>query len=126
MADLKFTKSHEWIRIEGDVVTTGITDYAQGQLGDIVFIELPKVGERIKQLSQLGTIESTKAASELYAPISGEVIQANDELGNNPQWINESPLDQGWIAKIKIENQVELDNLMDEAAYEEFIGKEKK
>ncbi|MCK4520122.1 MAG: glycine cleavage system protein GcvH [Candidatus Omnitrophica bacterium] len=126
MADLKFTKSHEWIRIEGDVVTTGITDYAQGQLGDIVFIELPKVGKRIKQLSQLGTIESTKAASELYAPISGEVIQANDELGNNPQWINESPLDQGWIAKIKIENQVELDNLMDEAAYEEFIGKEKK
>ncbi len=126
MADLKFTKSHEWIRIEGDVVTTGITDYAQGQLGDIVFIELPKVGERIKQLSQLGTIESTKAASELYAPISGEVIQANGELGNNPQWINESPLDQGWIAKIKIEDQVELDNLMDEAAYEEFIGKEKK
>ena len=88
MSDLKFTKSHEWTRIEGDIVTTGITDYAQGQLGDIVFIELPKVGEKIKQSSQLGTIESTKAASELYAPISGEVVQVNDELGNNPQWIN--------------------------------------
>lgn len=124
MSDLRFTKSHEWIRIEGDVAVAGITNYAQGQLGDVVFIELPKVGKRVKQSSQLGTIESTKAASELYAPVSGEVIQANSELGNNPQWVNESPLDKGWIAKIKIEDRSELDGLMDEAAYEAFIGEE--
>jgi len=121
MSELKFTKSHEWIRIEGDTVTTGITDYAQSQLGDIVFIELPKVGERIKQSSQIGTIESTKAASELYAPVSGEVVQVNSDLVKNPKWINESPFDKGWIAKVKIENQTEVDNLMDENAYKEFV-----
>ena len=121
MSEFKFTKSHEWISIEGDTATTGITDYAQSQLGDIVFIELPKVGERIKQSSQIGTIESTKAASELYASISGEVVQVNSDLVKSPQWINESPFDKGWIAKVKIENQAELDNLMDENVYKEFV-----
>lgn len=124
MSDLRFTKSHEWVRAEGDLAITGITDYAQDQLGDIVFIELPKVGENIKQFSQLGTIESTKAASELYAPISGEIIQVNSELNSNPQWVNESPLDKGWIVKFKIGSQAELSELMDEAAYREFIGEE--
>ena len=122
MSELKFTKSHEWIRIESDIATTGITDYAQSQLGDIVFIELPEVGKKIKQLVQVGTIESTKAASELYAPISGEVVQVNSDLVKSPQWINESPLDKGWIAKIKIENQIEVNNLMDENTYKEFVG----
>ena len=121
MSEFKFTKSHEWAKIEGDTATIGITDYAQSQLGDIVFIELLKVGEKIKQSSQIGTIESTKAASELYTPISGEVIQVNGELVSNPQWINESPFDKGWIAKVKIENQTELDKLMDESVYKEFI-----
>lgn len=122
MPELRFTKSHEWVRVEDAVATIGITDYAQEQLGDIVFIELPKVGDKIKQSSQLGIIESTKAASELYTPISGEVVEINSELANNPQWINKSPLDSGWIAKIKLENLSELDNLLEEAAYRELVG----
>ena len=126
MSELKFTKSHEWIRVEGDTAATGITDYAQSQLGDIVFIELPKVGERIKQSSQIGTIESTKAASELYAPVSGEVVQVNSGLVKSPQWINESALDKGWMTKVKLEDPAELDNLLDESAYKELVDKEKR
>jgi len=124
MSDFKFTKSHEWIKVQGDEVIIGITDYAQSQLGDIVFIELPKPGEMIKKSSQFGTIESTKAASELYAPISGKVIQINNELIDNPQWVNESALDKGWMAKIKLEDSEELDDLLDESAYKEFVDKE--
>lgn len=124
MSDLKFTKAHEWVKVQGEIATIGITDYAQSQLGDIVFIELPKLGEEIKKSSQFGTIESTKAASELYAPISGKVTQINDELVNNPQWVNESALDKGWIAKVKLEDVAELDNLLDESAYKEFVDKE--
>ena len=124
MSDLKFTKSHEWVRVEKDIATVGITDYAQSQLGDIVFIELPKAGEKIKKASQLGTIESTKAASELYAPISGEITQVNKDLVNNPQWINESALDKGWMAKVKLEDLAELDGLLDESAYKELVDKE--
>ena len=123
MAEVKFTKSHEWVRVQGDIATIGITDYAQSQLGDIVFIELPKVGEKIKRASQLGTIESTKAASELYAPISGEVTQINNDLANNPQWMNESAFDKGWMAKVKLEDIAELDNLLDENAYKELVEK---
>jgi len=126
MAELKFTKSHEWVRIEGSIAMVGITDYAQSQLGDIVFIELPKVGQSLKKSSQLGTIESTKAASELYAPISGEITQINSDLINNPQWINESALDKGWIAKVKPEDPAELDSLLDESAYRELVEKESK
>ncbi|MFH1519303.1 MAG: glycine cleavage system protein GcvH [Candidatus Omnitrophota bacterium] len=121
MAELRFTKSHEWVRVESGIATIGITDYAQEQLGDIVFIELSKVGDKIKQSAQLGIIESTKAASELCAPISGEVVEINSELANNPQWINKSPLDSGWIAKIRLENLTELDNLLDEVAYRELV-----
>ena len=124
MSETKFTKSHEWVRIEGDVVTVGITEYAHSQLGDIVFIELPKVGEKIKKSSQFGTIESTKAASELYAPISGEVTQVNNDLANSPQWINESAFDKGWVAKVRLEDLGELDSLLDEGAYREFVSKE--
>jgi len=126
MSDFKFTKSHEWVKVQGDTVVIGITDYAQSQLGDIVFIELPAIGEIIKKSSQFGTIESTKAASELYAPISGEVIQINNQLVNNPQWVNESALDKGWMAKVKLEDITELDNLLGEDAYKEFINKEEK
>ena len=124
MSDFKFTKAHEWVRVQGDIATVGITDYAQSQLGDIVFIELPAIGAGVKKSSQFGTIESTKAASELYAPISGEVIQINNELVNNPQWVNESALDKGWMAKVKLEDLTELDDLLDEDAYREFVGKE--
>ncbi|NQT27964.1 MAG: glycine cleavage system protein GcvH [Candidatus Omnitrophica bacterium] len=124
MSEFKFTESHEWVRIQGDMATIGITDYAQSQLGDIVFIELPKVGQNLKKATGLGTIESTKAASELYAPVSGEVIQVNNDLINNPQWINESALDKGWMAKVKLENLTELDSLLDEVAYKELVDKE--
>jgi len=124
MAELKFTKSHEWVRVERNIATVGITDYAQSQLGDIVFIELPKAGQSLKKSSQLGTIESTKAASELYTPISGEITQINSDLINNPQWINESAFDKGWMAKVKLEDPAELDSLLDENAYRELVEKE--
>lgn len=124
MAELKFTKSHEWVRVERNIATVGITDYAQSQLGDIVFIELPKAGQSLKKSSQLGTIESTKAASELYTPISGEITQINSDLINNPQWINESAFDKGWMAKVKLEDPAELDSLLDENAYRKLVEKE--
>lgn len=124
MADLKFTKSHEWVSIEGSQAKIGVTDYAQSQLGDIVFIELPQKGARIEKSSQFGTIESTKAASELCAPLTGEVAEVNEELINNPQWINESAQDRGWMLKIKIEKPQEIEALIDEVAYKEFIEKE--
>ncbi|MFA7677280.1 MAG: glycine cleavage system protein GcvH [Candidatus Omnitrophota bacterium] len=124
MSTTKFTKSHEWAKVDNDTAVIGITDYAQAQLGDIVFIELPKSGDSLKQSSQFGTVESTKAASELYLPLSGKVIEVNEDLINNPQWINEFPQEKGWMIKIKIENPVELDGLMDEVSYKEFVDKE--
>ncbi|MBP7088085.1 MAG: glycine cleavage system protein GcvH [Candidatus Omnitrophica bacterium] len=124
MKGLRFTKTHEWINLTNQAGVIGITDYAQSQLGDIVFIELPRLGEKIKQSSKFGTIESTKAASELYSPVSGEVIAINKDLINNPQWINESPFENGWMLKIKIENPQELEQLMDEVAYQNFIKEE--
>lgn len=124
MTDLKFTKTHEWVHLEGNIGTVGISEYAQHQLGDIVFVELPKVKETLKQASRLGTLESTKAASEIYAPVSGEVIEVNTGLLNNPQWINESPYKQGWMVKVKLNNPAELGTLLDEASYKEFVAKE--
>lgn len=124
METLKFNKSHEWAKVEGETATIGITDYAQQQLGDIVFIELPDVGAQVKQFSQFGTIESTKAANELYSPLSGEVIEANSELVNNPQWINEDASGKGWMIKIRLSDASELDNLLDEAGYKELVEKE--
>ena len=121
---MKFTKSHEWVKVESGVATVGVSDYAQKQLGDIVFIELPSIGDQLSQSSQLGTIESTKAASELYSPLSGEVIEVNSELVNNPQWINEAPFEKGWMVKVKVDNATELDSLMDEASYKEYVEKE--
>lgn len=123
---IKFTKSHEWARLEGDLVTIGITDYAQSQLGDIVFVELPKKGMSLKQSAQLGTIESTKAASELYAPIAGEVLEVNESLISNPQLVNQSAQNSGWLVKLKITESSQFDSLIDEAAYRELIAKESK
>jgi glycine cleavage system H protein len=125
MGNLKFSKTHEWAKIENETAIIGITDYAQHSLGDIVFIELPKPGAKIKQSVQFGTIESTKAASELYTPLSGEVIGINNDLVNSPQWVNEDPLGKGWMIKIKVSDSKELDSLMDEATYKEFVAKEK-
>ena len=124
MIDLKFSKSHEWVKQSGDAAIIGITDYAQRQLGDVVFIELPEVCKKIEQSTQLGTIESTKAASEIYMPVSGQIIAVNEELIDNPQWINESPYEQGWLAKVKLDSPGQLDSLMDSVAYQEFVNKE--
>ena len=123
---MKFTTSHEWVNIEGDVVTVGITDYAQKELGDIVFVELPRVGDRVKKSCQFGTIESTKAASELYSPVTGEVVEVNEALVANPQWINESPYEKGWMVRIRIVNTDEVDALLDEIEYREFVSKERR
>lgn len=124
MDKLFFTKSHEWVKVEDDTGTAGITDYAQKQLGDVVFVELPKVGEEFSQFSQFGVVESTKAASELYIPLSGKVVEVNNELVDNPQWVNEDPFGKGWMIKIKIKELEEVKNLLDENAYKELIGKE--
>jgi len=125
MAELKFSKTHEWVRVEGNAAVIGITDHAQKELGDIVFVELPRVGEKVKKDGRFGTVESTKAASELYSPLSGETIGANSDLAKAPQLVNESPLDKGWMIKIKIADLGDLKDLMDEAAYNSFIASEK-
>jgi len=124
MASLKFTKSHEWLKIDGDLATVGITDYAQKELGDIVFIELPQVGESYEESVQFGTVESTKAASELYMPLGGEIVAINDHLNAHPQLLNEDPTDKGWIVKIKIKNVSDEASLMDQEAYSDFVAKE--
>jgi glycine cleavage system H protein len=112
-----YTSDHEWLRVEGDVATVGITDYAQQQLGDVVFAELPKVGRQIKKGEAAAVVESVKAASDVYAPVSGEVIAANDALAGEPGLINSDAGGKGWFFKIKLANTSELDGLMDEAAY---------
>jgi len=124
MGILKFSKTHEWVLVEGNFATIGITDYAQKSLGDIVFVELPEIGRKLKQNEQFGVVESTKAASELYSPLSGEVIEVNKEIINSPQLINEDPFNKGWMIKIKIINIKELDNLLSEEEYKEFIKRE--
>lgn len=118
-----FTKSHEWVKVEGDIALVGITEYAQKELGDIVFVELLKIGEEVKQFSQFGTIESTKAASEMYAPLSGKVFEVNNDLINSPQWVNDDPLGKGWMIKIQLADSKEIGNLLDEKSYEELIEK---
>jgi len=125
MAELKFSKTHEWARIEGAFAFVGISDHAQKELGDIVFVELPRVGEKVKKDGRFGTVESTKAASELYLPLSGEVVSTNSELGKAPQLVNESPLEKGWMIKIKLENSAEAKELMDDAGYNAFVAQEK-
>lgn len=112
-----YTSDHEWLRIEGDVATIGITDYAQQQLGDIVFVELPKVGRALKKAEAAAVVESVKAASDVYAPISGEVLEVNDQLSNEPALVNSDAAGAAWMFKIKIADKGELGGLMDEAAY---------
>jgi glycine cleavage system H protein len=119
--NLKYTKDHEWAKIDGDVVTIGITDYAQSELGDIVFIELPEVGLTTAQADSFGTIEAVKAVSDLFAPLSGEIVDVNSNLTDNPEMINEDPYGKGWIIKIKLSSKGELDSLLDKSAYEELI-----
>jgi len=122
--ELKYTEEHEWVMIEDDVVTVGITDFAQDQLGDVVFVELPAVGTRIELGKPFGVVESVKAVSDVYAPVTGEVIEINEELPDAPETINTSPYDDGWMIKVKLADPAELDELMDADDYQEFIEEE--
>jgi len=118
---LYFTKEHEWIKIDSDKGIIGITDYAQHALGDVTFVELPKIAKNVKQFQGLATIESVKAASDIFSPLSGEVVEANTKLENNPALVNQSCYSDGWIAKIKIKDALEKNNLMDSAAYKKYV-----
>jgi len=120
-ADLKYTKTDEWVRVEGDEATIGITDYAQDQLGDIVYIELPWGPQTLAKEEKFGDIESVKATSELISPVSGEVVKANEALKESPELINDSPYEQGWMLVVKLSNPSELDSLMSAADYEAYI-----
>jgi len=123
--DLKFSKEHEWVLVEGNVATVGITDYAQDQLGDIVFVELPGVGDKVSKEDAFGVVESVKAVSDVYAPVSGKVLEVNDDLPENPEMLNEDPYGDGWMIKIEMNDPDELQDLMTAAEYEEYVAEEK-
>lgn len=119
---MRFTKDHEWVVLEGDVATIGITAYAAEQLGDVVFVEVPEAGKSVKKGDGLAVVESVKAASDVYAPISGEVIEGNGALSDAPETVNAEPESAGWFAKVKVADTAEFEGLMDRAAYEDFLG----
>jgi glycine cleavage system H protein len=121
MATVKFTKEHEWLRIDGDIGTVGITDHAQEQLGDLVFIELPDIGKSVAQGDEAAVVESVKAATEVYAPVTGEVVEVNEALNDDPAKVNSDAMGEGWFFKIRIADAGEADSLLDEAAYRELV-----
>ena len=121
MSNLRYTKEHEWVRVEGDVAVVGITDYAQEQLGDVVYVELPEVGRVAIQFQEAAVVESVKAASEIYAPVSGEVIEVNEALAEDPAAVNSDPTGAGWIFKLTVKDAGELGRLMDEDAYNAYV-----
>ncbi len=118
--DLKYSKTHEWLRLEGDIATVGITDHAQAELGDIVYLDLPEVGRILEADAQFGEVESVKAVSELYTPVSGEVVEANTAITDTTEIINEDPFGQGWLIKVRLANPAELEELMSAADYAHF------
>ena len=118
----RYTKDHEWVRLDGDTATVGISKHAAEQLGDVVFVELPEVGKRVEKGGEAAVVESVKAASEVYAPVSGEVVEVNPALTDAPQTVNESAEGDGWFLKLRVVNRSELDDLMDEAAYKAYLG----
>jgi len=118
---LRFTTDHEWIRLEGDLAVIGITDYAQSQLGDVVYVELPEIGRRVEKGKEAAVVESVKAASEVYAPVSGEVVEVNEEIAADPAKVNADPMGEGWFIKLRLADPKELDGLMDEEAYQRFV-----
>jgi glycine cleavage system H protein len=120
--NLRYTKEHEWVKTSGDEATIGVTFFAQKELGDVVYVELPEVGRKLKAGEEFGTIESVKAVSELYAPVSGEVVAANEALADKPEIVNEDSYDRGWMIRIKVDNPSEVESLMDVAAYKNLIG----
>ena len=121
MSQTRYTKDHEYIRVDGDIATVGITDYAQSQLGDVVFVELPEAGARIEKGAQAAVVESVKAASEVYAPVSGEIVEVNGELEGAPALVNEDATGKGWVLKMRVSDPAQMDELMDEAAYQAFV-----
>jgi glycine cleavage system H protein len=120
-SDRKYTKEHEWVKVDGDLGTVGITDYAQDQLGDIVFVDMPAPGTAVTARQKFGEIESVKAVSELYAPVSGEVIERNDGLESNPQLVNDDPYEDGWMIRVRLSNAGEVDGLLSAEEYEDFL-----
>lgn len=121
MSSTRYTKDHEWIRVEGDTATVGITDYAQQQLGDVVFVELPEIGRRIEAGTEAAVIESVKAASEVYAPVAGEVVAVNQAVADDPSLVNQDPAGEGWFVKLRLADPASVDALMDEAAYQSYV-----
>jgi glycine cleavage system H protein len=122
----RYTKEHEWIDAQGDTAKIGITDYAQHELGDVVFVEMPEAGKKLEAGKSFGSVESVKAVSDIYAPVNGEVVEANASLTNTPESINSDPHGAGWLVKIKLANPADVNSLMDAAAYEAFISEQKK
>ena len=121
-SDLKYTKDHEWIRIEGDIATVGITDFAQGELGDIVYVEVETLDETLDRDEVFGTVEAVKTVSDLFLPLSGEIIELNELLEDEPEKVNTDPYGDGWMIKVKMNDASEIDSLMSEAEYKELIG----
>ena len=124
MPSLRFTKDHEWVRQEGDFAVIGITDYAQSQLGDVVYVELPEPGCHVEQGKEAAVVESAKAASEVYAPVTGEVVAVNDDIVADPAKVNADAMGEGWFIKIRLDDPKQLDGLMDETAYQAFVGEQ--
>jgi len=122
--DLKYTREHEWCRIQGNRATVGITDHAQDALGDIVYLELPAVGDLVKKGETFGVVESTKAVSDLFAPVSGKVVEVNDPLADAPESINQDPYEEGWMIQVEFTDPRELQDLLDQAAYQKFVEEE--
>ena len=121
-ADRRYTKEHEWVKIEDDVAMVGITDFAQDQLGDVVYVELPKVGDRVEMMKPFGVIESVKTASDLYAPVSGEVVEVNGTLAEEPQAVNDAPYERGWLIKVKPDDAGQVEQLMTSQQYADAVG----
>jgi glycine cleavage system H protein len=121
--ELKYTRDHEWLRIEKDTGTIGITDYAQGELGDVVFVELPEIGKQIEKGEPFGTVEAVKAVSDLYAPVTGEVVEVNKELESASELVNKEPYTRGWMIKVRLKDQAEVAALLDAAKYRAHVGK---
>ena len=121
MSTLRFTKDHEWVRLDGDLAVVGITDYAQSQLGDVVYVELPEIGRRVEQGKETAVVESVKAASEVYAPVSGEVLEVNEALAADPAIVNADPMGDGWFLKLRLDDPKQIDGLMDEETYKRLV-----
>lgn len=119
--ELKYTKEHEWVKVDGNIATVGITDYAQGELGDIVFIELPNIGDEVKQMDTFGTIEAVKAVSDMYSPLSGKVVEVNAALDDDPMAINRDPYGDGWMLKLEVSDPAELEQLLAPDNYKELV-----